>query len=353
MCVVAGNGLSRLWSGVQRISSYPFESWLLDRIGRARSIVLMTHAGPDADGLGSQLAFCAAARRQGVQVCVVNEDPLPERYRWLDPQGLAGHFDRDQARLDTVDLGLVFDAHDLPRAGRPAAYLQQRGVDVWVVDHHTVEPGTDVQGVVATEFSSSGELVYRLILALGWPVDLDVARGIYAAISFDTGSFRFLRNQSETFRVAAALLDTGLDTNPIQEALFASRPRAEVELLGRLLAAMRFAAQGRIAYISCDDTIIAGLDVAPDAVGEAIPTLIGIEGVLSAMMIKPGKKPGECKLSLRSKTAVTIGSVARKYGGGGHEHAAGATLQGDRETLTRQILQDLQDVLDAQLTQAT
>lgn len=312
----------------------------------------MTHVGPDADGLGSQLAFCAAARRQGVQVCVVNEDPLPDRYRWLDPHGLAGHFDRDHARLDTVDLGLVFDAHDLPRAGRPASHLKQRGVDVWVVDHHTVEPGTDVQGVVATEFSSSGELVYRLIQALGWSVDQDAARGIYAAISFDTGSFRFVRNQAETFRVAAELLDTGLDTNPIQEALFASRPRAEVQLLGRLLAAMRFAADGRIAYISCDDSMTAGLDVAPDAIGEAIPTLIGIEGVQIAMMIKPGKTPGECKLSLRSKTAVSIGSVARQYGGGGHEHAAGATLVGDRETWTRRILQDLQEALDAQLPKA-
>jgi phosphoesterase RecJ-like protein len=337
---------------VQRLSGHPFEPWVLERIAQARSIALMTHMGPDADGLGSQLAFCAAARLQGVQVCVVNEDPLPERYRWLDPLGLAGHFERDAARLQGVDLGLIFDAHELPRAARPAAWLQQRGVDVWTMDHHTVAPDADVQGVVATDFSSTGELVYSLIRALGWPVDQDVARGIYAAISFDTGSFRFVRNQARTFRVAAELLETGLDANPIQEALFASRTRGEVELLGRLLNLVEFAAGGRIAWLACDDTITEGLEVAPDAIGEAIPTLIGIEGVLIAMMLKPGKKPGEWKLSLRSKTAVTIGSVARKYGGGGHEHAAGATLSGDVATLVPQILAELTACLHAQLPAA-
>lgn len=337
---------------MQRLSGHPFEPWVLQRIAQARSIALMTHVGPDADGLGSQLAFCAAARLRGVAVCVVNEDPLPERYAWLDPRGLAGHFERDHAKLDGVDLGISFDAHDMVRIGRPAAYLRDRGVDVWVVDHHRVAPEADVQGVVAVQFSSSGELVYQLIRALGWPVDADVARGIYAAISFDTGSFRFVRNQAQTFRVAAELLDTGLDTNPIQEALFASRPRDEVQLLGRILARVQFAAGGRIAWVACPATMTEGLAVAPDALGEAIPTLIGIDGVLIAMMLKTGRKPGEWKLSLRSKTAVTIGAVATKYDGGGHDHAAGATLTGDMETLTRLVLDDLLDVLATQLPAA-
>lgn len=204
---------------MQRLSNYPFEPWLLERIGAAKSIALMTHVGPDADGLGSQMAFYHAAALAGVQVCVVNEDPLPQRYNWLDAHAIAGHFDAHAARLEHADLGLIFDTNDIARAARPAQTLLARGVDLWVIDHHAVAADVAITGIVATDFSSSGELVFQLIKALGWPINADVARGIYAAIGFDTGSFRFIRNQSRTFRVAAELLDTGLDTNPIQEAL--------------------------------------------------------------------------------------------------------------------------------------
>jgi len=332
---------------VQRLSNYPFEPWLIERIAAAKSIALMTHVGPDADGLGSQMAFYHAAALAGIQVFVVNEDPLPQRYSWLDAHAIAGHFDAHAARLEHADLGLIFDTNDIARAARPAQTLLARGIDLWVVDHHAVSADVDITGIVATDFSSSGELVFQLIKALGWPIDADVARGIYAAISFDTGSFRFIRNQSRTFRVAAELLDTGLDTNPIQEALFASRPRQEIVLLGRVLNQLHFAVDGRIAWAAVNDSIHDGLDVAPDALGEMIPTLIGMDGVLIAMMLKPGRQPNEWKLSLRSKTAVKIGAVAAHFGGGGHAHAAGATIYGDLAELAAQVLAMLEPIAKA------
>lgn len=334
---------------MQRLSGHPFEPWFLDRLASARSIALMTHIGPDADGLGCQIAFAIAARRAGVAVAIVNEDPIPARYSWLDPDGLAGSFDRDGDHLAQADLGLMFDAHEIERAGRPARRLRELGRPVWVVDHHNVSPDEDVQGAVATQFSSCGELTFRLLQALGWPIDAAVARPLYAAMSFDTGSFRFLRNQPDTLRVAADLLATGLDANPIQEALFASKPRSEVELLGRVLARMHFSPDGRVAYAVLEAEVTDGLDVAPDAIGETIPHLIGIDGVLVAMQIKPGRKSGEWKLSLRSKAAVRIGSVARRFGGGGHEHAAGATMVGDPHLLAAEILADLQAAVDQQV----
>jgi bifunctional oligoribonuclease and PAP phosphatase NrnA len=326
---------------VRRLSGYPFEPWFLDRIRSASHIALMTHVGPDADGLGSQVAFCAAARKAGVSAVVVNNDPLPNRYRWLDPQGVVLDVRSGGAELGRADLGLVFDTHDPARAGQPHAALTSNGVDVLVLDHHRVAEDADVQGVVATEFSSTGELCYRLLQALGWPIDAEVAHGIYSAISFDTGSFRYLRNQATTMRVAAELLDTGLDTNPIQEALFASRPAVETRLLGRILDRVRFAADGRVAFVIADADVAEGLQVASDAYGEAIPFVIGIEGVLAAAMLKPGRSADEWRLSLRSKTAAKIGHIAEKRGGGGHAHAAGATLQGKPDALMAEIVAEM------------
>lgn len=327
---------------MRRLSGYPFEDWFLERVSSAQRIALMTHVGPDADGLGSQVAFCCAAAKAGKQAIVVNEDPLPVRYAWLDPAGVTHCADGGMAILAQCDLGLVFDTHEPSRAGRPFAALAQRGVDVLVLDHHKVSDEAAVQGVVATEFSSTGELCYRLLQALQWPIDADVAAGIYAAMSFDTGSFRFLRNQSDTMRVAAELLDTGLDTNPIQEALFASRPAAETQLLGRLLSRLQFSDDGTVAWVIAERSVAEGLDIASDAFGEAMPFVIGIEGVVAAAMLKPGREPGEWKLSLRSKTAATIGHIAKARGGGGHAHAAGATLRGEPRALMAEIVGELQ-----------
>ena len=332
---------------MQRLSGFPFDRWVLDRLQQARRIALMTDVGPDADGLGAQLAFCAAARKAGKVAVVVNEDPLPDRYRWLDPGGAARSVDQSQSELDGVDLGLVFDTHDPSRAGRPHAMLTQRRVDVLVFDHHQVSPDADIQGVVATEFSSTGELCYRLLEALQWPIDAEVARGLYAAMSFDTGSFRFLRNSPSTMRVAAALLDTGLDTNPIQEALFASRPLGESRLIGRLLDRVELTADGAVAWVVATPELADGLVISGDAWGEAIPFVIGIEGVLAAAMLKPGRQDGEWKLSLRSKTAVTIGHIATARGGGGHAHAAGATLRGDPAALMAEVVAEMTAAVQA------
>ncbi len=332
---------------MQRLSGFPFAPWFLDRIKTARRIALMTHLGPDADGLGSQVAFAAAANAAGRDVIIVNEDALPDRYGWLDPDGSFGHFERDHGRLEDVDLGIVFDTHTPARAGRPFTALSDRGVDVLVFDHHAVTADADVQGVVATEFSSTGELCYRLLQALQWPVGVDSARGIYAAISFDTGSFRFLRNQANTMRVAAELLETGLDTNPIQEALFASRPADETVLLGRILERIKFNPDRRIAWVITPSELGDGLNVGRDAYGVAIPFVVGIEGVLAAAMLKPGREAGEWKLSLRSKTAVKVGHIAVARGGGGHAHAAGATLVGDPEELMREVVAEIELALEA------
>jgi len=332
-----------------KLTGVPFAPWFLDGIRHARSIALMTHVGPDADGLGAQLGFLRAARRAGMAARIVNDDPCPRRYGWLDEEGDVGDFDGAAAELETADLGLMFDTHEIDRAGRPARRLRELGVPVWVVDHHPCAADADVAGCIAATFSSSGELVFELVRALGWQVDAAVAAPLYAAMSFDTGSFRFLRNQGSTLRAAAALIDTGLDTNPIQEALFATRPRAEFDLLGRVIAATRFHDNGRVACTVVEAGLTDGLTLEADAVGETITAIIGVEGVLVAAQIKPGRAPGEWKLSLRSKTAVKIGHIARDLGGGGHDHAAGATLRGNPHELARRVIAAAELAIAAQV----
>ena len=334
-------------SGTIAVTENPGEGCLIERIARARRLVLMTHVDPDADGLGSQIGFYEAALAAGKEIVIVNDDPCPVRYRWLDPRGVIADWNSAAGAIAGADLALLFDANEPARAGRPLLALQAAGVDVLLVDHHQLSANATVGGLVATRFSSSGELTYRLIEALGWPVDRHVAHGLYAAMSFDTASFRFLRNNPETLRVAATLQATGLDTNPIQEALFASRPFTETILLGRILERIERTPDGRVAWAVVPADAIGDLEVARDAVGEAMPFVIGIEGVRAAAMFKPGRQPGQWKLSLRAKAGVVVGDIASRRGGGGHAQAAGATLEGDIDALVAAIVRELIDAAAA------
>ena len=89
----------------------PSDATLLATIRGARRLVCITHVDPDADGLGSQLGFCRAARNAGIDAVIVNDDPCPIRYRWLDGKGDVGDFDANADQLDGADLALLFDAN--------------------------------------------------------------------------------------------------------------------------------------------------------------------------------------------------------------------------------------------------
>ncbi len=323
--------------------SLRFDREFLDRLRSARRVVLMTHVDPDADGLGSQVGLLRALRASGHEAVIVNADPLPDRYAFLGPTEIWGCFPQDRHWLVGADLGLVLDANALDRAGPPAAALRDAGVELLCVDHHVAGAGA-LSGVIASELSSTGEATYHLLTALGWPIDEPIATALYAAISFDTGSFRFLRGRSQTLRVAASLLDAGADDDRIQRALYGSHPFDEVRLHGRLMSRIERSADGRIAHLVAEPALWRDIDPPADAVSEVMPMVIGIEGVEIAVVFRPGPGSDEWKASLRSKGA-DVGGLARRLGGGGHRVAAGMTLSGSIASVRSRLLDDLRALL--------
>jgi len=313
------------------LTGWPVSDEALALIRGAPKIVTCTHRGPDADGLGSEIAFALAARRAGVACEIVNHDAVPRRFRWLDPDGLVRQASSARDALAGATIGLSFDTNDPYRAGDTHEALKAQGTRFFVVDHHELPGGSTVEGIVATRFSSTGELTWRLLRALGWlsadpRQDAAIAWRIWASIAYDTGSFRFVRNDPETFRACAELLETGIDANPVQERLWSSDPRDVRVLAGSVLASMQFAPDARICYAVAPRGITDGLEVERDDLGELIRLLVDIDGVEIAFMLKETDKPGHWKLSLRSKSCVTIDHIAQSMGGGGHAHAAGATV---------------------------
>lgn len=315
----------------------------LERLRAARRLVLTTHRGPDPDGLATQVAVARALRARGVDVRVVNGDPLPPRLAFLDPDGLIERW-RDvdgPALLDAADAVVLVDVADIDRTGDLEKPLEARRDKVLALDHHLPE-ARSVGGVVDPDVSSCGELGWRLLGWLGAPIDAGTATALYTAITYDTSSFRWLRNQPGTLRVAAELIAAGADAGAIQEALWGARPKDHARLVARAVEAAQWECDGRLAWVVIDDELTRDLTVDREAYREVIGTLLGIDGVVVAASFQvEGKRRSTVRLSLRSKLSTPVVSVARRHGGGGHAHACGATVTGKKAQAT------IRDVLDA------
>lgn len=317
----------------------------LERLRGARRVVLSTHKGPDADGLGTQVALARALRALGVDVRIINSDALPGRLSFMDPEGSITRWRElpdGPAALDDADLIVIVDVADIERTGDMEQALRERAHKVMALDHH-LDDGSGCIGIVDPDVSSCGELAWRLMGWLGAPIDEITAAALYTSISYDTGSFRWLRNQPQTLRVAADLIERGADAAAIQESLWGARPRDHARLIARATEAAHWEADGRLGWVIIDNHLKRGLTVDREAYREVISHLLGIDGALVAATFQvEGKGTARVRMSLRSKRAVEVVEVARRYGGGGHAHACGATAEKVRPAeLVREVLDGL------------
>jgi phosphoesterase RecJ-like protein len=280
----------------------PELAWIVDAIRTRQRFVLSSHARPDGDAIGSQLAMAYALRALGKEVRIVNSDPAPPPL-----MAFPGVADIEIARDagGGFDAAIIMECGDLARTG-------VGGLDrafVINIDHH---PGNTGYGNIKwfdPAAAACGEMVFDLIAALGVPLTVEIATHVYVAILTDTGSFHFSSISPRTFEICRLALEAGVD--PVQTArnVFDSGTMARLKLFGAVLNAMRFDATGRIAVMYLDQEM-----------ARAVIFFKHVEG-------------DEYRVSMRSKGAVDIGAVAKAFGGGGHKNAAGCTAIGPIDAL--------------------
>ncbi len=304
---------------------------LAEAIRKADSILLTTHSGPDGDGLGSVAALARAMRNQGKTTFILLPDAPADRYAFLDPNGEFRVFPQHRAEAEarTWDLGLVVDTHQKTLLGGVDDWMKDSGIRTLYFDHHPLSPdfdGTEIYGDATAV--ATGCLVYKLLVdELGWKIDKEIAGSIYISISYDTNSFKYLRNDPDALAICADLIPYGVDTTWVYRSLFASNPLRKARVLGWVLSHMEFSEDGRLASVSIPHTVIDEFKVERDDLRDAVTNILEISGVEIAAVLKE-MAVGEVRISLRSKGNFTINQVAAAMNGGGHALAAGCEFLG-------------------------
>ncbi len=305
----------------------------------AQRICLTTHVNPDGDGLGSEAGLAHLLRARGHEVFITNPTPTPPRFTFLLEE-LPG-VDRTAEAVKEIrraDFLIVLDISDLGRLGMLSDAVRECRVPVACVDHHvSVGALPDGPRLLDSAASATGELVFELAVANGWPITQTAARGLYVAILTDTGGFRFSNTHPRTLRIAAELLETGLDPERIYLEVYARAPEGRPRLFAEALQTLVVEPEIGLAWVTVPPGAIERLGVSSDDLDGVVEFPRSIEGVRMALLFREVSQ-GRVKVSLRSVGTVDVAAFAKPFGGGGHTKAAGLALVGSLGEVQSKVL---------------
>jgi len=287
------------------------------------------HRGPDGDAVGSSLGWSRLLRSVRIETTVVAPDAPPRFLQWLpgaeDILVFEHHPDEVKAALAACDTVFCLDFNAPGRMGNAADAVTGAGKPIAVIDHHRFPADFAQHYYVDDTSCATAEMIYRLSDELGWTnrIDSDTATCLYTGLVTDTGSFRYSSVGPGVLRIAAALLDTGMDHIEIYNRIFDSNRLDQLKLKGYALSEKTVVTgNGNAAYISLSEAELKRFHFHPGDTEGLVNYALGIEGVHIAAFF--AEKDDLIKISLRSKGKIDVNELSRKhFGGGGHIHAAG------------------------------
>lgn len=311
---------------------------LAERIRTYQSFILTSHIRPDCDALGSELGMAGILQQLGKKVRIINGHPTPPNLAFLDPaQVIQVVGDHVKPADITGDAIIVLDTSAWAQLGPMAEVVRNFKGPKIVIDHHVGEDDLGAEFFKDTGAEATGHLVTKFAGEVGVKITKPMATALFAAIATDTGWFRFASTTSETYRVAARLLDAGAVPADIYGDLYERDTLGRVRLRGRILARVQSEHQGQLVhtYVLKEDFEQTG--ALPSDTEDAINLTLAIASTkLAIIMIEQLK--GGFKVSFRSRCAVDCNQLARLFGGGGHKAAAGAFIDGELDEVKQKVM---------------
>jgi len=305
---------------------------------RARHVVLTTHVNADGDGVGSEIGLWYLLRARGVSVSIANPTEIPERFHFLLPDG-ADASDNAVREIERADIVASLDIGDLSRLGNLAQVISKRQPPFVCIDHHVgpvkLPPGPCL---IAPEATATAELVFDLATVAGWQLTAEVAQALYVGLLTDTGGFRFSNTTARALRVAAVLLEKGVDPESIYASVYASAPEGRVRLLAEVLQTLVVEQDVGLAWVSVPPDALRRHEVTADDLDGIVEFPRSIAGVRMALLFRHIAN-GRIKVSFRSMGEVDVAALAHEFGGGGHHRAAGASLAGSMAEVEAKVLE--------------
>lgn len=306
--------------------SLSFEE-VIEKLEVPADTLVLFHRGPDADAVGSAFAMKRILSDLGSRAFCVSADEVPARLRFLTdgeqesvlPDAIPEDF--DVARIISVDtaspsqLGALWE-------------LYEGQIDL-MIDHHGMgEPYAD--HYIRPDAAATGELMFDLVKHLATEGRVEITDGLctnlYAAISSDTGGFRFSNVTPDTHLRAAELIASGIDCAKINQKLFDTKTIEQLRAQAAGISNLRTFADGRVAVITFPYALKAALGLKDEHLESLVDVARSLMGTQIAISIRQPGTEGVFRASLRSSCDYDVSALCAVFGGGGHQKAAGCTI---------------------------
>lgn len=305
---------------------------LVQFIQSQQDFLLIAHTSPDGDTLGSCLALYAALQQLGKRAQVVCDCDVPNGYRFLP---YAQTVVRPQQAAPYPNV-IAVDCAAADRMGE-AQQLFFSAEHTANIDHHVTNTRYAHINFVDPEAAATSELVLQLIQALQVTLDVAHATCLFTALSTDTGNFAYSNTTSRTLRYAAVLLDAGIDIATINRQLYRMVPLGKARLIGHTLCNMQLFVNGTLSVGTITLQDMQGVGASEEDTEGIIDHIRDVDTVEVAILIRESGTR-QYRVSMRSKTCVDVGEIARQFQGGGHVRAAGCTMMGTLEEVQCKLI---------------
>jgi len=315
---------------------------VLEGIRSSETICVVGHVRPDGDCVGSQLGLTLALLNEGKKAVCWNEDRIPQKYRFLDPDGVIQKPKRGQE----FDCVIATDAASFERLGGIGKCIAQRRLLINIDHHESNTRFGDLNWVSARE-PSTGELIYRLLKIARWPITRPIADCLFTAISTDTGSFQYPSTRPGTFHASAELVTRGANLAKICDEVYQSYPLSRARLLRHVYSHFKLTHDNQIAYFWLKQSDLTRVGAESNDTEGLIDHIRAVEPVVVACVFEE-MTPELTRISLRSKNArVNVNEIAALFGGGGHPAAAGARIAGTPLATQRKVVAAIKRAINA------
>ncbi len=297
--------------------------------------VILTHTSPDGDTLGAGYALCALLRALSKKANVKCPDIIPAKF---------GYFTDMLVEDDSAEKTIV--AVDVADEKLLGSLEQVYGGKVMLcIDHHISNKGFAENRYLDTKAAAVCECIYDLALALDIRLEKFAWDAIYTGIVTDCGCFKYSNTTSKTHRIAASLLEAGVNAFEINRIMFDTKSKARMAIEKAAFESLEFFCDDRAILLTISQDMIKASGCAPDDIDGLSVIARSAEGVQIAATMSE-KENGDFKVSVRTFDGYDASELCRRFGGGGHKAAAGCIISDTFESAKVRLMNAICEVLE-------
>lgn len=297
--------------------------------------IILTHASPDGDTLGSAYALYYGLREIGKCAMVICPDVIPKKYDYFATA--TTHIQKQNATIIAVDVA----------DQRLLGSLQDEFGSIidLNIDHHISNTKFAKNLYLDAYASATAECIFELLKKMRVNINDITAKAIYTGIATDTGCFKYSNVTEKTHIIASLLYDYNIDAPEINRLMFDTKSKSLLNLERMVLETAEFHFDDRCMLLTVTDKMQQETGCSGTELEGIAFISRSVEGVLAGVTLKQiGKE--EFKVSLRTYSPIDASEICKELGGGGHKGAAGASVKGTLEEVKAKVLSAVKNNLE-------